>query len=153
VSRNTGAEQFLASRLCQRQWCDVLKALASEFNAHLTPEDLSDMFCRVGIRFAESSPLPAGETVAELEEHINLTWALLDWGNAVLSSEDDQLLIEHRFSPLMAAFGEESAAWAGSFLRGVYQRWLEDAGAGEELVLEEVAALDDWGTVCFRLGV
>lgn len=150
---NSDSEEYLAERLCQRQWLGVLRALATEFNEHSSAQDLDEIFYRVGVRFSQANPLPEGETVADLERHMNLAWALMEWGTVALSSQDDYLLIDHQFSPLAAAFGEDGMVWAGSFLRGVYRQWLEDAGAGEELALEEVAPLDDWGNVSFRLGV
>lgn len=146
-------EQYLADRLCHRQWVGVLEALAAEFNEYLSPEDLSDMMARVGERFAEARPLQGGDTLTDLVAAMNAIWSDMDWGVARLDSQDDQLLIEHDYSPLAAAFGAQSVEWSGAFLRGVYQQWMRQAGAGDDLELTQLTAPDDWGCVTFRLGV
>lgn len=109
------------------------------------------MFVRIGGRFARSNPLTAGETLGELEAHMNGLWSGMDWGVVKLFAEDDHMVVRHQFSPLMSGFGFESADWAGAFLLGIYRQWLQDAGSGDDLVLEAVTRVDEWGSIEFRL--
>ncbi|PWW46800.1 hypothetical protein [Melaminivora alkalimesophila] len=57
--------------------------------------------------------------------------------------------IEHRFSPLSAAFGE-GAGWAAGFLQGAYQQWFDAAGA-DGLRVQPAAPLDGLGSMRLRL--
>ena len=141
----------MADRLCQRQWKGVLRSIADEFNEHLSARELADMFVRIGARFARSNPLAAGETLEDLQAHMNGLWSSMDWGVVNLFTEDDHMVVRHQFSPLMSGFGAESADWAGAFLLGIYRQWLEDAGSGDDLVLEAFTSVDEWGSIEFRL--
>jgi hypothetical protein len=154
VSRQneTVSDAYMAERLCQRQWRAVLRSVADEFNEHLSTKELADMFVRIGGRFARSNPLAAGETLEDLAARMNGLWSSMDWGVVSLIAEDDHLVVRHQFSPLTSGFGFASADWAGAFLLGIYRQWLEDAGSGDDLVLDAITSVDEWGSIEFHLG-
>ncbi len=136
---------------CGRQWRGFLLALGQEFVSALPPHDLMDLMARIGARFATQHPLAAGDTLTSLEEAINGVWDTLQWGMVELGQTSEAMEIQHRFSPLTAAFGEAGANWAAGFLQGAYQQWLDAAGA-QGLKVAVVAPLDAVGSVHLRLG-
>lgn len=140
----------LARQQCSAQWRGFFQALAAEFVAALAPEDLRALMARVGARFAADHPLPACATLEDLQRSMTAVWAGVGWGWVDLTQEAAQLNIQHRLSPVSAAFGPNHGDWSGGFLEGVYQTWFEQAGAGQ-LKVVQCAPADAWGCVSLQL--
>lgn len=142
--------QRLAQQQCAAQWRGFFQALAAEFAAALSPEDLRALMFRVGVRFAAEHPLPPSATLDDLQRGMTAVWDRIDWGWVRLVQESTQLDILHSLSPVSAAFGANHVQWSGGFLEGVYQSWFEQAGAGQ-LKVVQVAPADAWGGVHLQL--
>lgn len=140
-----------AQRLqCQRQWRGFLKALGQEFAEALPAQELTALMARIGLRFAVQHPLSPSETLAGLQQAMNVIWESTSWGEVELSQSSAGMEVRHRFSPLVAAFGDAGAAWPVGFLQGVYQQWFDAAGAGG-LQVQTVGTPDALGNVVLRL--
>lgn len=135
---------------CTRQWRGFLAALGAEFVEALPEAELGRLMERIGTRFALDQPLPATDTLPQLEDAMNQLWSGLSWGQVQLRQAVDGLEIEHRYSPLAAAFGEARLSWTAGFLQGVYQQWFEAAGASG-LRVQPVRQADALGSLWFRL--
>ncbi len=145
-------DETYAQRLqCRRQWRGFLTALGQEFSSALPAQDLALLMARVGERFAAAHPLAPSQTVGALQEAMNGVWDALDWGQVEIASISGGMDIQHRFSPLSAAFGTSGTEWTAGFLQGVYQQWFDAAGAGG-LKVQVSAAPDGLGSARLRLG-
>ncbi|KAF1050051.1 cellulose biosynthesis protein BcsD [Xylophilus sp.] len=148
---DTAVTDYLAERQCARQWRGFLRALAAEFAEALPAADLRALLRRVGARFAVEAPLPALQTLDELQDAFSRVWLAQDWGWVALAQQADHVAIRHEATPLVAAFGPGSEAWAGGFLEGAYQHWFDRQGA-PGLQVRQAGAPDRWGGFAFRLG-
>jgi hypothetical protein len=135
-----GELDFLRARRCAPQWLAFLQALAAEFQANLSVEDLRGLMRRIGERFATLNPIPRCETVGAMEVAMNAIWVGMDWGSVTLREDLHGLYIEHSYSPLVAAFGEEHLEWTPAFLEGAYEAWLTSQGAEALRVVQSEAA-------------
>ncbi|KVW61214.1 cellulose biosynthesis protein BcsD [Burkholderia ubonensis] len=140
---------YLLERQLSPQWHAVLSALAGEFEAELSPEDLRQLMYRVGVRFAQAHPLSACASTGELADVLNARWRAIEWGFVELIDHGDELHIKHCCAPLLA-FGPRALKWTPALLEGVYQAWFDAQGA-QGLVLEQVGDFDANATVEFRL--
>jgi hypothetical protein len=111
-------------RACSPQWLAFNRGLAAELSAGLPPEDLHQLFFRIGESVARTLPVPPCDTLSELEAQFNSRWDGIDWGYSTLREEPDALVIRHACSPLAMAFGADASAWTTGFLEGAYQNWL-----------------------------
>jgi hypothetical protein len=144
------ALDFLLRERISSQWAEFLLALGSELKEQLDADGLTELMQRVGQRFAAATQLEAGETVEGLQDAFNQVWTKSQWGYVALADEGDQLTIRHTFSPLDAAMDLGYEASAG-FLQGVYQQWLEAAGASEGLGVQLLAQGADNHVIELRL--
>ncbi|MDM0013467.1 cellulose biosynthesis protein BcsD [Variovorax sp. J22P168] len=118
---------------CSAQWMEFNRALAAELSAGLPPEDVRQLFRRIGERVATALPIERCDTMEQLTAGFNIRWEAIDWGFATLQEEGDHLRIVHSCSPLAMAFGPESGDWAGGFFEGAYQAWFAAQGTPAEL--------------------
>lgn len=131
------------------QWRGLLRALAAEFEAQLSHDELRQLMFRIGQRFAAEHPLPVCESTADLARALNAHWASIQWGYVELADGQDHLRIVHYGAPLRA-FGGEALAWTPAFLQGSYQAWLEGMGA-TQLSVVQAGAPEDGFVVEFHL--
>lgn len=141
--------EYLLERQLSAQWCGFLTALADEFEAQLGPDELRQLFNRVGRRFAHAQPLAPCASTAELVHALNAVWMANDWGVVELADEPEYLRIVHSCAPL-AAFGANALEWTPAFLEGAYEQWLSEMGA-EGLSVRQASHLDDSASIEFRL--
>ena len=138
---------------CSAQWMEFNRALASELSAGLPPEDIRQLFRRIGERVALALPVDRCDTVEQLRAGFNARWESIDWGFATLHEQPDHLRIVHACSPLAMAFGPESDQWATGFFEGAYQAWFAAQGTPPNLrVHAEGADVDGLPQVTLRLG-
>lgn len=135
---------------CDPQWRGFLWALGQEFVHALPESELQTLMARIGARFAEHTALPASPTLPALQQAMNQVWGSMQWGQVQLQQTVAGIEIEHRFSPLAAAFEEAASPWATGFLQGVYQQWLDAVGA-TGLQVQVITPVDAWGTARLRL--
>lgn len=142
--------EYFAELQCSRQWKGFLRVLAEEFAEQLSDADLKALMHRLGTRFARGAPLPACQTLDELQIAMGRVWVGQDWGWATLEEVQGSLRISHFCAPLFTAFGPASAVWAPAFLEGVYQEWFRQSHAGA-LQVRQVTAPDATGSFELRL--
>lgn len=117
--------QFYERNSCSSQWLEFNRGLAAELSAGLPPEDLRQLFYRIGQRLAQSLPVTECDTLAALQDQFNARWNGIDWGFSTLQEEADGLYITHACSPIAVAFGPEATDWSVGFFEGVYQSWFD----------------------------
>lgn len=142
---------YLGEQQAARQWKPFLGALAEEFGTQLEEPELRALMQRLGSRFAEHQPLPACQTLTDMQQAMSQAWFASDWGWTELEEHADHLLVRHYCSPLRAAFGERHQRWTPAFLEGAYQQWFHNMGSGSVLRLQQSSELDRFGCVEFRL--
>jgi hypothetical protein len=113
---------------CAKQWLEFNRALGVELSAGLAPEDLRQLFFRIGQRLALSLPVARCETFSALQAGLNDRWDAIQWGFGTLNEAADCVLITHACSPLASAFGPEAGDWGTGFFEGAYQTWFEAQG-------------------------
>jgi len=144
---------YYARQQCSTQWFAFLGAFSEEFGQQIPVAELRVLMSRLGVSMAKNIPTPDGNTIAELEESINAIWFDMDWGWVKLIEEEDGLYIEHRSSPLQAAFGEGALPWSPAILEGIYAHWFATIGGDTLLQLTQVeAAQPDNFMMLFRFG-
>lgn len=144
---------YYERRTCSAQWMEFNRAFAAELSAGLPPEDIRQLFRRIGERIAQSLPVERCDTVEQLRAGFNARWNAIDWGFATLREEADHLRIVHACSPLAMAFGPDTEDWAAGFFEGAYQTWFAAQGTPPELrVQAEAAPADGSSQVMLRLG-
>lgn len=142
----------LALRQCATQWRGMLRAFSAVAAQQLEAGPLREALHAVGMRFGQDHVLPAAQTLAEIQAHMNALWRELDWGWVSLREAATHLVIDHRCAPLAAAFGDEGASWSGALLEGVYTVWFRAMGAGEQLRVRQASPMDANGNIAFHLG-
>ncbi|RZL86161.1 MAG: hypothetical protein EOP82_30695 [Variovorax sp.] len=113
---------------CSVQWMEFNRAFAEELSAGLPPEEIRQLFYRVGERLAQAMPLVRCDTLDDLRSGFNARWDAIDWGFTTLQDDGESLQIVHACSPLAMAFGPESGEWAAGFFEGAYQAWFAAQG-------------------------
>lgn len=143
--------EYLSARHAGRQWGGFLDALASELADYLGASDWSAFIPRSGIRFAMERPLPACETLEDMQSAMNRVWAELDWGWVTLQEHPRFLSIEHYCAPLDPAASHEHAGLLAGFLQGVYQHWFQTLGSGSTLRVRQAEEAASAGLIAYRL--
>lgn len=148
---------YKIQRECSRQWRMVLASIAQELAIPSQQGSFHEWGQRVGMRYAAQATLPDCSSLKDLEEAITARWQIMDWGWVNLDDQGKNLLIVHhgaRNGELpTSAFGDDTPAWTPAFLSGAYQQWLASLGAGEQLRVKQVSAIDDFGTIEFQLSL
>jgi hypothetical protein len=123
----TGLEKFVSA--CSVQWQSFLRLLGDEWRADQSREVLRAQMRERGVRWACAQALPAVTDLKALEQAMNDCWSQLQGGWVRLIERPDALVLVHGASPLAATFGPEAVDWSVGWLEGIYQAWLEAAGA------------------------
>lgn len=121
---------------CSVQWQGFLQLLGREWLAAAEPQALRVQMRARGRAWALHQALPVVTGLLELEQAMNDVWCRQQGGWVRLFETPQALVLRHGASPLADAFGAGSAAWVVGWLEGVYQTWLEAAGAspGSQIV-------------------
>lgn len=117
--------QYYERNSCSSQWLEFNRGLAAELSAGLPPEDLRQLFFRIGQRLANAMPVPPCNTLGDLQAEFNARWSDIDWGFTTLSEDADCVFITHACSPIAVAFGPDATNWSIGFFEGVYQGWFD----------------------------
>lgn len=148
---------YKIQRECSRQWRIVLASMAQELADSSQHGSFNELGQRVGMRYAAQAALPECSSLKDLEKAITARWQIMDWGWINLDDQGENLLIVHHGAGNgdlpASAFGDETPAWTPAFLRGAYQQWLASLGAGEQLRVKQVTAIDEFGTIEFQLSL
>lgn len=87
---------------------------------------------------AETHPLPASETVGDLEANINRLLTHFHWGVVTIDVGEDGLRLRHQALPVSR---DEAGRvrWCNAFcaiLEGLYSRWLQSQGGSAHVILQ-----------------
>lgn len=129
---------YFSEQQCARQWRAFLQALAAELAEQMADEEIQSFMYVLGRRMGAAVQPREAETLEEMEAAANEVWRDLDWGVVRLKDVQTSLEIVHACAPFRAAFGPDGVRWAGALLEGIYSRWLESFGAGDDLVLRQI---------------
>ncbi|UVH60364.1 hypothetical protein NWF24_13425 [Variovorax paradoxus] len=116
---------YYERKSCSAQWLEFNRGMAAELSAGLPPEDLRQLFYRIGQRLAQALPVPPCQTLSDLQDQFNARWDGIDWGFTVLSEDADGVAITHACSPIAMAFGPDTSDWSVGFFEGAYQAWFD----------------------------
>lgn len=118
---------YLARRAVSPQWRPFVRALMAVVGEHLPGDARGSLLHALGAGMAREMPLPACETLAELEARMNEALAAVEWGYVQISLDETvpALLIRHAAAPLVAVAGDAEGAWLGTVLEGLHQAWLD----------------------------
>lgn len=130
--------KYFARQQVSPQWQGFLQALADELSAQMPAKEIESLMYVLGRRMAGSLRPDVSGTLEQMEADINAVWAGMSWGWVSLKDVQTSLEIVHHCAPFRAAFGAESAGWAGALLEGIYSLWFEAFGAGDDLVLRQI---------------
>ena len=86
----------------------------------------------------ETHPLPASETVGDLEANINRLLTHFHWGVVTIDVGEDGLRLRHQALPVSR---DEAGRvrWCNAFcaiLEGLYSRWLQSQGGSAHVILQ-----------------
>lgn len=137
---------------CSVQWLAFNRALAGELSAGLPPEEVRNLFARIGAQVAATMPIGRCDSVPELQAGFNACWERISWGYSSLREEADHLEITHACSPFAMAFGPASTDWAGGFFEGAYQTWFASQGIPSGLRVRAEAPMAASAQLVLRLG-
>ncbi|WP_017159511.1 cellulose biosynthesis protein BcsD [Xanthomonas phaseoli] len=124
------------TRSCSRQWLGFVRAMAEEFGAELSEDDLALLMARIGRRFAREQRLAPCATLDDAQHAANAVWDRCDWGQCVLEEYADHVQIRHAGAPLSVAL--HGAAWSDGFLQGVYEGRFRQLGMLAGLAVQSV---------------
>lgn len=143
--------EYLGGRLHNPAWAFFLKSFTQELLSHVSGEEMRALARSAGVRAGRETPLPACESLQQMEAAANVHWSRLGWGMVAFQERSEHLAIEHSLAPLQANLGESAMSWAAGFLEGVYQEWFAMLGAGQDLQVRQEGGVDAYGGLVFRL--
>lgn len=95
-------------------------------------------------------PLPACETLEDMQAAMNRIWAECEWGWVALQEHPRHLAIQHYCAPLDAEASHEHAGLIAGFLQGVYHQWFQMLGSGSTLKVRQADEMNA-GLIEYRL--
>ncbi|PWN56870.1 cellulose biosynthesis protein BcsD [Abyssibacter profundi] len=129
---------YFSEQQCGRQWRAFLGALAEELAEQMSDDEIQSFMYVLGRRMGESVQPAEASTLEEMEAAANAIWADWNWGLVRFKDVQTSLEIIHDCAPFRAAFGAAGISWSGALLEGIYSRWFEAFGAGDDLVLRQI---------------
>ncbi|NCN69653.1 MAG: hypothetical protein GW907_00675 [Betaproteobacteria bacterium] len=141
---NNNLENYFRNQQVSLQWLAVLRAMALELSASASPVELRLLFSKIGTRFANEvqEQFMNVNTLAELEEGLNVFWAQINWGWVNLTDAGDSIGITHQAAPLAEAFGDESLSWCVGLLEGFYHNIFSVLGASAAMQVRDTGESD-----------
>jgi hypothetical protein len=136
---------YFARRAVSPQWRPFLRALMGVIEEHLPGDARATLMRAIGAGMARDMPLPACETLVELEARMNEALATVEWGYVQILLDEAQpaLLIQHAAAPLVSVAGDAEGAWLGALLEGLHQAWLDAQPGATAGVTVRCARLQD----------
>ena len=129
---------YFSEQQCGRQWRAFLGALAEELAEQMSDDEIQSFMYVLGRRMGESVQPAEASTLEEMEAAANAIWADWNWGLVRFKDVQTSLEIIHDCAPFRAAFGAAGISWSGALLEGIYSRWFEAFGAGDDRVLRQI---------------
>jgi len=135
-------------------WRTFLRALADEIDTQRGEGARDEMLRATGRRMARLMPLPEIASVEALAMEMNEALAVLGWGAARLTLEEDErrLTILHTGLPRLGGAGDPPGLWLSAVLGGLYETWIaQQPGSDPRLVARRYASPAP-GAVALRYG-
>ncbi|WON78082.1 cellulose biosynthesis protein BcsD [Serratia sp. UGAL515B_01] len=142
---------YYRQRQFKTGWQDLIQVVFSGILASADDADGRDFLRLMGANLASKLPLPAAETVGELEDGLNGLLRHFDWGRVQIDPTPEQLLLTHYAYPRSDDPDNESI-WAVSFatvLEGAYEAWLLAQGGEPHVSLRWCGPAEE-NTLIFR---
>lgn len=117
-------------------WFDLLNVMIDGMVRNVGEAQSQPFLRQMGEALADRMPLPASETVGELEANINAQLALFNWGFIDIQTTEQGMTFRHQGLPVAREEGHQTR-WCYAFcavLEGLYSRWLESQGGEAGLV-------------------
>jgi hypothetical protein len=144
--------EYLSARHAgSRQWSGFLDAMATELSDFLGASDWDAFTHRSGVRFAMERPLPACETLEDMQSAMSRVWAEHQWGWVALHEHPRFLAISHYCAPLDPGASREHGVLVAGFLQGVYHHWFQTLGSGSTLRVRRAEDTVSAGLIEYRL--
>jgi hypothetical protein len=124
-------------------WRIFLRALADEIDTQRGDGARDEMLRATGRRMARLMPLPDVASVEALAMEMNEALAMLGWGAASLTLDEDErrLTILHTGLPRLGGAGDPPGLWLSAVLEGLYETWIaQQPGSDPRLVARRYAS-------------
>ncbi|CAM3391320.1 cellulose biosynthesis protein BcsD [Klebsiella variicola] len=119
-------------------WFDLLVIMVEGMLNNAGELESQPFLRQMGASLAETHPLPASETVGELEVNINRLLTHFHWGVVTIDVGEDGLRLRHQALPV-SRDDAGRVRWCNAFcaiLEGLYSRWLQSQGGSAHVVLQ-----------------
>jgi hypothetical protein len=116
-------------------WQDLSALLCTSILAAASRDEGHAFLHRAGTQLARQFPLPATETLGELEDEVNHLLAHFDWGAVQMTADDRGLAVTHLAWP-HAGQADSLSTWATGFsslMEGCWSEWLQALGGTQEM--------------------
>jgi hypothetical protein len=155
ISKTPLKTDYRILRESSKQWRSLLSAVVLELKPLNDSSIAYDILQNIGKRFATQTALPACNSLAELEISMCAVWNSMDWGVTVLEEHDGILRIIHHGADkgklIAGSLSNDVSSWIPFFIAGVYQQWFSSMGANEQLKIQVVSTIDEFGSVEYQL--
>ncbi|WP_297196941.1 cellulose biosynthesis protein BcsD [uncultured Pluralibacter sp.] len=118
-------------------WFDLLTVMVDGMVRNAGEAESAPFLRQMGESLAQEWPLPASETVGELEANINHFLTLFKWGVVTFSPTESGIELRHQAIPV-SRDPERQMRWCNAFcaiLEGMYSRWLLTQGGDVRLAV------------------
>ena len=118
-------------------WFDLLSVMVDGMVRNVGEAESQPFLRQMGASLAERFPLPASQTIGELETNINALLAEFNWGYIDIDASDTAIRIVHTALPVPPEEAKQMA-WNHAFsavLEGLYARWLREQGGKSHVSL------------------
>ena len=128
--------------------------MALELSETVEPEDLRQLFFKIGVRFAKEVEelFHDVKTLKGLESGLNDFWSRINWGWVDMAEVKGGIDVHHRAAPLAEAFGGESLVWSSGLLEGFYQNVFALLDTSHNMSVFLVGGSPDAMDIQFRYG-
>lgn len=119
-------------------WFDLLIIMVEGMLNNAGELESQPFLRQMGASLAETHPLPASETVGELEANINRLLTHFHWGVVTIDVGEDGLRLRHQALPV-SRDDAGRVRWCNAFcaiLEGLYSRWLQSQGGSAHVILQ-----------------
>ncbi|AKL33920.1 cellulose synthase [Klebsiella oxytoca] len=119
-------------------WFDLLLIMVDGMVNNAGELESQPFLRQMGEALADEHPLPASETLGELEANMNAQLSRFQWGVVSVEVSDDGLRLRHQALP-MSRDEARRVRWCNAFcaiLEGLYSRWLQGQGGAAHVVLQ-----------------
>ena len=111
-------------------WFDLLALMVDGMVRNVGEMESQPFLRQMGASLAGQFPLPASETLGELEANINAQLMAFGWGCVEINADEQALTLRHQGLPV-SRVAEQQHRWSLAFcaiLEGLYASWMQGQG-------------------------